>query len=229
MPVLFAILFAAVYAGPLVPPSTGWIPSYTTQLGVTFDAPPAAGAAFERVTGTVSDPEVLALLGLPDTGKGEPVVVTPFYAADFSLTADGKRFVPAIIKIAAGDRLAIVGPRRGSDTPVSLARGDRNAKPGGNGWMPSWTTQLGIAFESEPAAGSAFGSLAGRVAAPETLQQLGFPPTAEGASITLAQDDPLQLDGSWKTIVRLTTDSFFEVFVVESETKLVPVSNYLKG
>lgn len=102
--ILFSLL--TLFASPL-PPQTngGWVPSFTTNIGITFTNPPNAGAGFTLVNGVVSNPEVLASLGLEGIAKNSRVVVTPFYLAGFKVTEGGKSFQPAIIKITVGSQV----------------------------------------------------------------------------------------------------------------------------
>ena len=221
---LFFIL-SIIVASALPPGGNRWVPSWTTNLGITFNNPPAAGADFSRVTGNVSNPEVLAQLGLEGVAKNSEVVVTPFHEVNFTVTEGGKTFQPSIIKITVGSRYVVVAPQRGNGVKA-LATGDENMKPGGNGWVPSFTTSLGIAFNNPPAIGAEYNVVSGSVEDPGVLKGFGFPNLSVGQKIKFANDGPLELKGMAKSIVRISTSNFYEVFVVENEGKLVLITKY---
>ena len=221
------LLAGLVLAGPpMRPRSSGWAPSYISSLGVTFFDPPETGQAFSLVSGVVSEPDVLAGLGLENVAKDSRIGVTPFYAADFEVTEGGRTFIPAIIKISVDRRHVVVAPRRGSTAVIGLATGDKDAKPPSTGWAPSWTTSLDVAFSGPPEDGQAFDQVEGTVSRPAELHRLGFPDVRAGEAVSLMQDEPLELRGSTQALVRIETSTFFEVFVVEEDHRLVPITEY---
>ena len=222
--ILFSLL--TLLASPLPPAGNGgWMPSFTTNIGITFSNPPRAGQGFSRVNGVVSNPEVLAQLGLEGIAKNSRAFVTPFYLAGFTVKEGGKTFNPSIIKITVGSQYVVVSPQKGSNTLKALATGDKNAKPpsGGNGWIPSWSTNIGITFSNPPGGGQAFNKVNGVVSQPEVLQKKGFQQVKAGDKISLAQEDSLKFGSQTKALARISTAGFYEVFVVENNGKLVPV------
>ena len=222
--ILFTLL--TLLASPLPPQSNGgWMPSFNAQnLGITFSNPPGAGQGFSRVNGVVSNPEVLAQLGLEGIAKNSRAFVTPFYLAGFKVTVGGKTFNPSIIKITVGSQYVVVSPQKGSNALKALATGDKNAKPAGNGWIPSYTTNIGISFTNPPKNGATFNKVNGVVSQPEVLQKMGFQQVKAGDKISLAQEDPLKFGSQTKALARISTAGFYEVFVVENNGKLVSVS-----
>jgi hypothetical protein len=220
---LFALI--AILANALPPGGNSWAPSWTTNLGITFNNPPAAGADFSLVTGVVSNPEVLSQLGMEGVAKNSAVVVTPFHQANFRVTEEGKTFYPSIIKVTVGSRYVVVSPQRGSGVK-KLATGDKDMKPGGNSWAPSWTTNLGIAFSNPPANGASYNVLGGSIEDPGVLKGFGFPNLSVGQKLKFANDAPLEIKGTPKAIVRISTSNFYEVFVVENGGKLVLITKY---
>ena len=230
MKIIITLLFTitTLFANPLSPQGNGgWMPSYTTNIGIAFTNPPSAGQDFARVNGVVSNPAILAGLGLTGITKNSKAVVTPFYQAGFTVTESGKKFNPTIIKITVGSQYVVVSPQRSGNAVKALALGDKNAKPpNGNGWVPSFTTNIGITFTNPPNNGIGFSKVNGKVSQPEVLQKMGFPNVSVGDKITMAQEEPLKFNNTDKALVRISTANFYEVYVVENGGKLVPVDKY---
>lgn len=98
--------------------------------------------------------------------------------------------------------------------------------PAGNGWMPSFTTEIGVKFYNPPEAGEEFSTVTGKVADPMPLTVWGFSGLKKGDNVSITREASLKLKGKDKTLVRISTDEWYEVLVVESGEKLVPVFKY---
>ena len=80
---------------------------------------------------------------------------------------------------------------------VMLVLPDESPAPGGSGWLPSWTQQLGFQPDTEPEAGEIVSSVTGKVTQPGKLSGLGLQSEA-GDRIKL-----IAIDGGWR-ITNLT-------------------------
>jgi hypothetical protein len=226
MNIISVLLFAFILTSPLPPGSSGWMPSWTTEMGVSFSNPPEAGSEFTEVTGTVNDPEMLMTLGFENITKGDKVTVYNFYSANFTVSENGTKYTPAIIRMEVGSQYQILAPQRGKSELKSLANGDKNAKPAGNGWIPSFTTEMGVSFINPPEKGQSFTTVTGTVSDPEPLKLWGFNGLKQGQNISVSQEVPLKLQGTDKAIVRISSDNFYEVLVVEDGGEMVPITRY---
>jgi len=227
MKIISILLFALFLISQWLPANgTGWMSSFTTEIGVTFSSPPEAGAEFTEVTGTVNDPDMLMALGFENITKGDKVTVYNFYSADFTVSENGKRFTPAIIRMEVESQYYILTPQKGTLELKSLAKGDKNAKPAGNGWLPSFTTEMGVTFSNPPEEGQSFTTVTGTVSDPEPLKVWDFSRLKQGQNISIAQEVPLLLKGTDKALIRISTDDYYEVLVVEEEGKLIQVTKY---
>jgi len=205
----------------------GWMASYSTEIGVSFSNPPETGAEFAEVTGNVNDPDMIMALGFENINRGDNVTVYDFHRADFTVTENGTEFTPAIIRMEIGSQYHILTPQEGTPELKSLATGDRNAKPGGGTcWIPSYSTEIGINFINPPESGQPFTTVTGRVSDVEPLEIWGFSGLEQGQNISLSQEVPLYLNGSAKALIRISTDDYYEVLVVEDNERLVAVTRY---
>ena len=57
--------------------------------------------------------------------------------------------------------------------------------PGGNGWAPSWTNQLGVELDNEPEPDENFTTLTGVIKDAEKLNALGFAGARNGGRFTI--------------------------------------------
>ncbi|MBT3385258.1 MAG: hypothetical protein HN778_16165 [Prolixibacteraceae bacterium] len=222
--IIFTML--VFFASPLPPPGNSWAPSFANNLGLLFSNPPGAGSDFSQVTGSVDNPEVLAAFGLRGIAKGSQAVVNSFYQVDFKVTEGGKTFMPSIIKITVGNQYVVISPQRGTKALKALAKGDKNAKPAGNGWIPSFSSFTGIDFSNPPANGTLYSTVIGTVEQPGVLKGFGFPNVSAGQKVQFKYEEPLELKGTSRAVVRISTSNFYEVFVVENGSKLVPITTY---
>ena len=70
--------------------------------------------------------------------------------------------------------------------------------PGGNSWLPSYTSSLGIAVVNEPAPDEPFETLAATVTNPAVLQKLGFKGAEKGMKIAIHNAGTV----NWTTTVK---------------------------
>ena len=70
--------------------------------------------------------------------------------------------------------------------------------PGGSSWLPSYTSQLGIVVENEPAPGEPFENLTATIGNPAALQKLGFKGAKKGMKIAIRNAGQV----NWTTTVK---------------------------
>lgn len=221
------LLFSAFATAPLPPGGGSWAPSYI-GMGITFINAPGGGDPFTRVTGTVTNPQPLLELGFTGSLKGLKSTVTPFYTAGFTMKEGGQEYAPSIVKVQVGNQYHIVAPQRGTGKLVSLAHGDTNAKPGGGSWVPSYVG-MGIDFVDPPAAGASFTRVNGTITDLALMKEIGFEGAEEGMEILLLKEVPLYFNGEAKSLVRLETADYYEVYVVEEGGRLVCIKEYMNA
>lgn len=226
---LFHLMLFSAFATAPLPPSggTSWAPSYL-GMGITFINAPGGGDPFTRVTGTVTNPELLLQLGFTGSLRGLKAIVTPFYTAGFTMKEGGQEYAPSIVKVQVGNQYHIIAPQRGTGKLVSLAHGDTIAKPSGSSWAPSYVG-MGIDFVNPPAAGASFTRVNGTITDLALMKEIGFEGAEEGMEIRLLREVPLYFNGEARSLVRLETTDYYEVYVVEEGGRLVCIKEYMNA
>jgi len=108
--VLFGFLFAmAVFV--LAPAGgTGWVPSFTNQLGVELDNEPEPDENFTTLTGVIKDAAKLRALGFTGARNGVRFTITHKGNVDWTATVKGKEIHPCIIQVDVLDLKRILEP-----------------------------------------------------------------------------------------------------------------------
>jgi len=111
--VLFGFLFAmAVFV--LAPGSSGWLPSFTTQLGVELDNEPEPDENFTTLAGVIKDAEKLRALGFADARNGVRFTITHKGNVDWTAVVKGKEIHPCIVQVHVLDLMRILEPEKGT-------------------------------------------------------------------------------------------------------------------
>lgn len=101
---LFALLSTSIFAVK----GSGWLPSYSDQLGVKLEKVPAVDEAFEELKGTVIDPLKLAGLGIRGLEAGDPVTVRHAGSVKWETEVEGKRIQPCKLRLRAVTKSRVV-------------------------------------------------------------------------------------------------------------------------
>ena len=96
------------------PPGGRWMPSFSSDLGVQFFKEPGPGQFFTILTGTVTNPGKLALLGFKRVKAGMKVTVKPAGNVPWTVKMGGKTFQPCIINVQVEDWTQILAPEKGT-------------------------------------------------------------------------------------------------------------------
>ena len=112
--VLVGLLFAMAWFVLAPAGGTGWMPSFTNQLGVELDNEPEPDESFTTLTGVIKDAEKLNALGFDNARNGVSFTITHKGNVDWTVTVNGEEIHPCIIQVQVLDVKRILEPEKGT-------------------------------------------------------------------------------------------------------------------
>jgi len=110
--VLFGFLFAMAWLVLAPANGTGWVPSFTNQLGVELDNEPEPDENFTTLAGVIKDAEKLRALGFADARNGVRFTITHKGNVDWTAVVKGKEIHPCIVQVHVLDLMRILEPEK---------------------------------------------------------------------------------------------------------------------
>ena len=96
------------------PCGNGWMPSYTSSLGIAVANQPAPDEPFETLAATITNPAALQKLGFKGANKGMKIAIHNMGNVRWTTTVKGKEVHPCIIKVHVLDCMQVLEPEKGT-------------------------------------------------------------------------------------------------------------------
>ena len=96
------------------PGTVGWMPSYTSSLGIAVANQPAPDEPFETLEARITDPAALQKLGFKGAKKGMKIAIQNMGNVEWTTTIKGKEVHPCIIQVHVLDCMQVLEPEKGT-------------------------------------------------------------------------------------------------------------------
>jgi len=112
---IIPILLVGAFSQPaFAPGGNGWMPSYTSSLGIAVANQPAPDEPFDTLAATIANPAALQKLGFKGAKKGMKIAIRNIGNVEWTTTVKGKEVHPCIIKVHVLDFMQVLEPEKGT-------------------------------------------------------------------------------------------------------------------
>ncbi len=112
---IIPILLVGAFSLPAFAPGTvGWMPSYTSSLGIAVANQPEPDQPFETLAATVTNPAALQKLGFKGAKKGMKITIQNMGNVEWTTKIKGKEVHPCIVQVQVLDCMQVLEPEKGT-------------------------------------------------------------------------------------------------------------------